>query len=461
MTAFHLVRRHRSLLLARRRRDQHPAALAVCPAFLVVIFVLLPLLSSVAVTTAYTAVTPQKQQPRQRQQHPIPPTISPATKLPNQLYQWKGGQQIRYQQAGPYTGQPVLLVHGLFVNSDHWRKTLLGLADSGYNVYAIDLWGYGYSSKPPFDSPEAQAVNGETRRFGSISGDGAGDSTANGAARPTLVADILEKVKLGTPDGKGVRVRDVELRHPVRSPYNFYTWSDLITDFVQDVIAKDGSMDDPDKGGKPAPVTLVSNSIGTISALQAVLDTPDLYTGVCVVTPNFRELHSAEVALPALTLPLIRVIQRLLREKGQALFDALATPSTVKQILREPYKIQEAIDDTLVQVLLDPLLLEGASKVVFDTLSYSAGPLPEQQLEGFPPNKPVWITYGTADPWTPEARVDALVQKACVERVVALPGVGHCPHDEAPELVNPFILDFLKRVHGQSVTPEEKKRSGR
>ena len=31
---------------------------------------------------------------------------------------------------------------------------------------------------------------------------------------------------------------------------------------------------------------------------------------------------------------------------------------------------------------------------------------------------------------------------------VPLPGVGHCPHDEAPQLVNPLLVDFVKRVSG-------------
>ncbi|OEU10578.1 alpha/beta-hydrolase [Fragilariopsis cylindrus CCMP1102] len=312
---------------------------------------------------------------------PIPPKISPATNRPNQLFKWRGNQQIRYQQAGPISGDPVLLIHGLFVNSDHWRKTIKGLAEEGYNVYAIDLWGYGYSSKPPYDSPEAQAVNGEN----------------------------------------------------VRSPYNFFTWSELITDFSQDVIGVGKSPGIFQK--KTKPVTLVSNSIGTSSALQAVMDKPDLYTGVCVVTPNFRELHSAEIPLPKLSMPIVRSVQKLLREKGQPLFDAAATPKTVKQILKEPYKIQSAIDDTLVDVLLDPLLLPGGSKVVFDTLSYSAGPLPDQQLDMFPSDKPVWISYGTK-----------IHGHFCSQKVIAFDGIGHCPHDEAPELVNPFILEFLKRV---------------
>ncbi|KAL3900398.1 MAG: hypothetical protein SGARI_006253, partial [Bacillariaceae sp.] len=250
---------------------------------------------------------------------PTPPKISPATNRPNELYTWRK-QQIRYQQAGPVTGEPVVLVHGLFVNSDHWRKTLLGLAEEGYNVYAIDLWGYGYSSKPPYDSPEARAVCGESPRF---------------EADERMA--ILKDIPLGNANGKGERVRDIELRHPVRSPYNFFTWSELISDFCQEIVPK-------------KPVTLVCNSIGTISALQAVIDTPDLYTGVCVVTPNFRELHSAEIAFPSLSMPVVRAIQKTLREKGQPLFDALAKPDTVKKILEEPYKVTDAIDDTLVKV---------------------------------------------------------------------------------------------------------------
>jgi pimeloyl-ACP methyl ester carboxylesterase len=146
-------------------------------------------------------------------------------------------------------------------------------------------------------------------------------------------------------------------------------------------------------------------------------------------------------------MPVIQQIQKLLRTRGQPLFDALAKPNTVKQILKEPYAIVDAVDDVLVDVLLTPLLTEGASQVVFDTLSYSAGPLPEVQLSQFPPNKPVWVCYGQDDPWTPPGRVEALAQKPAVERVVGFPGVGHCPHDEAPELVHPLVLEFLNHLN--------------
>lgn len=355
--------------------------------------------------------------------NPACPPFSPATNLPNQFYTWKEGQQIRYQCAGPVDGEPVLLVHGLFVNSDHWRKSLKTLAEENYRVYALDLLGCGYSDKPPADSAIAQKINGEAWRFESPS-----------------TTSVLKNIPLGTRQGGAQkRIVAVDLRHPLQSPYNFFTWSDLLTDFSKDVIL------DECRNDKNA-VTLVCNSIGTISSLQAVMDAPDLFRGVFVVCPNFRELHSAELPLPSFSMPILRTVQSLLRKYGQRAFDALAKPDTVKQILKEPYARIEAVDDTLVQVLLDPLLLPGSSQVVFDTLSYSAGPLPEQQLNMFPSDKPVWVIYGEEDPWTPAQRVEALIDLPPVKKVQGLPNVGHCPHDEAPELVHPLLLDFLKEL---------------
>ena len=368
---------------------------------------------------------------------PTPPPVSPASSLPNNVYTWRD-QQIRYQVAGPRDAkQTAVLVHGLFVNADQWRFTLKGLGESGYRVYALDLLGCGWSSKPPRDSPEAQRLNGENGRFEGCT------EPAWQQARKTRGPSVLRDIQLGTASG-GSRVTDVDLRHPLGSPYNFYTWSEQIADFTRDIVLA---------GSSPNKATLIANSIGTISSLQCMIDAPELFNGVCVVNPNFRELHSAEVPLSGLVMPVIRQVQKLLRERGQGLFDALAKRNIVAQILKEPYAVESAIDDQLLTVLLDPLLTKGASDVVFDTLSYSAGPLPEQQLTSpkfpEPSAAPVWILYGKQDPWTPAPRVERLSTLPSVERVVALDGVGHCPHDENPELVNPLLIEFLQRVRPQ------------
>ena len=44
-------------------------------------------------------------------------------------------------------------------------------------------------------------------------------------------------------------------------------------------------------------------------------------------------------------------------------------------------------------------------------------------------------------------QVLALERFEAVKRIVTLPNVGHCPHDEAPHLVNPVILEFLEDVN--------------
>lgn len=142
---------------------------------------------------------------------------------PNRLWEWRG-QQIRYQALGderlPRDALSVVFVHGLFVNADHFRNNLPALAEAGYRAYAIDLLGYGYSSKPSPTGPEAAAISGETRR--DLSKPPLADlGTASGARRPAV---------------------PVEQRHPVSgSCYNFFTWSEQLTDFIEQARAASGA----------------------------------------------------------------------------------------------------------------------------------------------------------------------------------------------------------------------------
>jgi pimeloyl-ACP methyl ester carboxylesterase len=251
------------------------------------------------------------------------------------------------------------------------------------------ITGNGYSSKPKPCDPSLLSISGE-----------------NGRADVPLG---LNNIELGTAKG-GSRVSDIQLAHPLGSIYNFYTWAEQITEFVEEVIK-------PSDG----KVSLVCNSIGTISSLQASIDRPDIFDSCFIINPNFRELHVAES--PAIIQPLVRGIQTWLRKNGQPIFNALATPETVKNILKEPYAIKEAVTDELVDVLLSPLLQAGSADVVFDTLSYSAGPLPEQQLQDPALNDTVIeICYGDKDPWTPLPRVQALSKYHPVKNIEALKG---------------------------------------
>lgn len=58
---------------------------------------------------------------------------------------------VNYLAAGPADGQPFLLIHGFGASSFHWRRNVNPLAAAGYRVYAIDLVGFGKTSKPVMD----------------------------------------------------------------------------------------------------------------------------------------------------------------------------------------------------------------------------------------------------------------------------------------------------------------------
>ncbi|MDJ0568333.1 MAG: alpha/beta fold hydrolase [Pleurocapsa sp. MO_192.B19] len=61
---------------------------------------------------------------------------------------WQG-HKIRYTVAGQ--GQPLLLIHGFGASIGHWKKNIPVLASAGYQVFALDLLGFGGSDKAPLD----------------------------------------------------------------------------------------------------------------------------------------------------------------------------------------------------------------------------------------------------------------------------------------------------------------------
>lgn len=65
---------------------------------------------------------------------------------------------------------------------------------------------------------------------------------------------------------------------------------------------------------------------------------------------------------------------------------------------------------------------------------------------------PILVLWGTDDPFTPCDGPVGRFFKGEAERrsemeFVALEGVGHCPHDEVPDLVHQHLMPWLERHH--------------
>jgi pimeloyl-ACP methyl ester carboxylesterase len=213
--------------------------------------------------------------------------------------------------------------------------------------------------------------------------------------------------------------------------YTFETWGQLIADFCREVA-----------GG---PAFLVGNSIGCVAIMQAAVDFPDIAEGVILLNCSLRLLHDRKRA----ELPWYRsfgtpIAQKVLNVKwiSQLFFKQLATPKTLKKVLLQAYRRPESVTDELVNMLLEPAKDSGAVEVFVAFISYSQGPLPEDLLPRL--SCPALILWGTDDPWEPIALGRELAKFPAVEKFIPLEGVGHCPQDEAPELVNPILLDWIK-----------------
>ncbi|KAJ9530834.1 hypothetical protein QJQ45_028719, partial [Haematococcus lacustris] len=346
-------------------------------------------------------------------------------------WSWKG-YKIRYQRSGS-TGLPILLVHGFGGNAgrdgmhssgmecagmcccpDHFRKNTVVLG-AQHRTYAIDLLGYGFSSKPdPRNSPPNSIYNFST--WGQ------------------QLCDFLEQASsAGRPRGHGGML--------ALSPLGELHLN-LLAASLSSLLRLMSAWLALQVVGEPA--VLVCNSVGGLAGLEASILRPDLVKAVQLLDISLRGLHVKRQ--PPWQRPLVAAFQQLLRETelGVQFFNTVAKPQTVKNILGQAYGNKAAVTDELVQCILRPGLQPGAVRVFLDFISYSGGPLPEELLAAT--KVPVSIVWGEADPWE-DVRLGRTLfaNQPTVYEFVTLPGVGHCPMDESPELVNPLIEAFAAK----------------
>lgn len=216
----------------------------------------------------------------------------------------------------------------------------------------------------------------------------------------------------------------------VEISYTFETWGQQIADFCREVVGESAF--------------LVGNSIGCVAVMQAAVDFPDLARGLALLNCSLRLLHERKQA----GLPWYRrfgapVAQKVLSFKAvsQFFFNQIAKPATVRKILLQAYRRADAVTDELIELILEPARHQGAVEVFVAFTGYSQGPLPEDLLPILPCG--AIILWGTEDPWEPISLGKEFVKYPQVEEFIPLEGVGHCPQDEAPELVNPILQQWI------------------
>jgi len=213
--------------------------------------------------------------------------------------------------------------------------------------------------------------------------------------------------------------------------YTMELWEELVKDFWSAHIQQ--------------PTVFVGNSIGGLLSLMVIANHPEIAAGGILINCAGGLSHRPHELNPPLRLAM-GAFNRLVRSKltGKALFNRVRQKSQIRRSLMQVYRDRTAVTDELVDILYQPSCDEGAQQVFVSILTAPPGPTPAQLL---PKVKcPLLVIWGTADPWTPinGAKIyQELSAQGLPVQVKPIENAGHCPHDEAPDKVNPIIIDWL------------------
>ena len=215
--------------------------------------------------------------------------------------------------------------------------------------------------------------------------------------------------------------------------YTFETWGQLVADFCREVVG--------------SSAFLVGNSIGCVVIMQTGVEHPELVKGIAAINCSLRLLHDRKrQSLPWYRNVGATFLQKLLanRRVGNFFFKQIAKPDVVKKILLQAYKRPEAVSDELINILMKPAKDAGAADVFCAFTRYSQGALPEDLLPLL--TCPTILLWGTQDPWEDIVLGRELAKIPTVNQFIPLEGLGHCPQDEAPEIVNPLLREWMNSL---------------
>ena len=219
---------------------------------------------------------------------------------------------------------------------------------------------------------------------------------------------------------------------PTDLEYSGSLWKDQVIAYVKEVIQK--------------PTIIVGNSLGGYAALAAGSSLNELSAGVILLNAAgyFSEEKLIQKNILQTSLETVAgiflkniVLQRLI-------FENMRKPTNIRKTLKQVYLDKTNVNDELVNSIRNPSLDFGAFNV-FRSVFNPSGPQGEPLDKLF--NKlssPLLLLWGSKDPWmnTPKKR-NLYKQFTPKETTEILLEAGHCPHDEVPDLVNKYILDWI------------------
>ncbi|AFZ03407.1 alpha/beta fold hydrolase [Calothrix sp. PCC 6303] len=216
--------------------------------------------------------------------------------------------------------------------------------------------------------------------------------------------------------------------------YSVDVWVELLKDFWSEFIQE--------------PTVFIGNSIGALISLTVLAEHPKISAGGVLINCAGGLNHRPHELNPPLRL-VMSAFNKLVNSQtvGTFVFNRIRQKPQIRRTLFQVYSDRTAVTDELVELIYQPSCDPGAQKVFASILTAPPGKTPEELLPRV--TQPLLLLWGEKDPWTPisGAKIFAEAENEGKNiKIVPIPNAGHCPHDEAPNLVNPEIIDWLQQL---------------
>jgi pimeloyl-ACP methyl ester carboxylesterase len=194
------------------------------------------------------------------------------------------------------------------------------------------------------------------------------------------------------------------------------------------------------------PVILVGNSIGSLISLVAAAAHPDMVQGIVMMSLPDPTLELE--ALPTFLHPVVRGIKSIVASPLllKPLFKYVRQPGVLRRWSGLAYAHPEAITDELIDILAGPPQDRGSTRAFIALFKASISSEFSPSVKKILPNLtiPMLLIWGRKDKFVPPNLASEFAKYNAKLEILYLEDVGHCPHDESPELVNQVILDWIQ-----------------
>ncbi|ESR55174.1 hypothetical protein CICLE_v10021643mg [Citrus x clementina] len=229
----------------------------------------------------------------------------------------------------------------------------------------------------------------------------------------------------------------IPLYNPAGYSYTMEGWAQLILDFLDEVVKK--------------PTVLIGNSVGSLACVIAASESSQTLVRGLVLLNCAGGMNNKAIVDDwriKLLFPLLWFIDFLLKQRpiASAIFERGKQRETLRNILLSIYANKESVDETLVEIIREPANEEGALDAFVSIVTGPPGPNPVELMPSI--SIPLLVLWGDEDPFTPldgpvGKYFSSLLSKLSNVKLTVLKGVGHCPHDDRPELVHEKLLPWL------------------